>query len=387
MKYEKTKYPNILTYLTKSGIRYRIRKSYRVDGQKEIVDESGFKTIAHAKARLREVENKIDQSEHAYLQKKNTTVEEYYTLLANKKTMSHVWSKDSRYSNDSLFKNHIKPKYGSIQLNNLSRNDYELFINKKLQDLRYDSVKTIHNLFMSILNDAELEGILHRNRLKRVAIGKSNKPAKDKRVPLLEFREWMDMANLILDGYEMAAVQMCTYGLRRGEVCGLKKSIVTYSDHEEFATIEINDTRTVRELDGKGTTKNEPSLRFIVLDRKGTEAIQTLIAEATEIMADHNRILHGSDFLFLNPVTAKPFHPSQLNRIFNRVSASCGIYVTPHKLRHFFATQAAIAGVPSEQTAAYLGHKNATMTEHYTHIADETASNVVSIVSNHIKNA
>lgn len=48
MKYEKTKYPNILTYEVKSGTRYRIRKKLRMPGEEDVVDESGFKTLAHA---------------------------------------------------------------------------------------------------------------------------------------------------------------------------------------------------------------------------------------------------------------------------------------------------------------------------------------------------
>ena len=50
-------------------------------------------------------------------------------------------------------------------------------------------------------------------------------------------------------------------------------------------------------------------------------------------------------------------------------------------LRHFFATQSAIAGVNKEHVAAYLGHADKTMTEYYTHIQNETAANVVNQVS------
>lgn len=50
-------------------------------------------------------------------------------------------------------------------------------------------------------------------------------------------------------------------------------------------------------------------------------------------------------------------------------------------LRFFFATQTAIAGVANEHAAAYLGHRNKTMTEYYTHIKNETAPNVINMVS------
>ena len=45
MKYNKTKFPNIFSYQTKRGIRYRIRRGYFSNGIKKEIDESGFKTL------------------------------------------------------------------------------------------------------------------------------------------------------------------------------------------------------------------------------------------------------------------------------------------------------------------------------------------------------
>lgn len=52
------------------------------------------------------------------------------------------------------------------------------------------------------------------------------------------------------------------------------------------------------------------------------------------------------------------------------------MHVTPHMMRHFFATQGQIAGVPVEHMAAALGHSTSYMTQKYTHIKDEVASEV-----------
>ncbi|MCB5952765.1 tyrosine-type recombinase/integrase [Enterococcus sp. BWT-B8] len=71
---------------------------------------------------------------------------------------------------------------------------------------------------------------------------------------------------------------------------------------------------------------------------------------------------------------------SQLNRYFQLVSTETNIKVIPHVMRHNFATQAIIAGVAAEHTASCLGYKNITMTEYYTHIKDETTSNVIDIM-------
>lgn len=382
MKYEKTRYPNILTYEVKTGTRYRIRKKIRVSGKENIIDESGFKTIAHAKARLREIEENIDKSEVGYIRSQKLTVSEYYEEYSNRKAMTHIWSADSKVSNDSLYKNHIKPAFGDIPLIKLKRDTYELFINEKLTKLRRRSVRSIHVMFMAMLNDAVYNGIIERNRLQRVFLGDSVLPAKDKRVSLKDYQTWMDAAEKILNKYEFSMVYLCVFGLRRGEVCGIRPSVVSYDDHPELATVHIADSRTQQTArNGKGGVKSTTSDRYVVLDRKGTNALEYLIKEAKEIKKDYGEILHKDDFLLLNPASGQPYAPTQLNRLFDRVSESCGVKISPHMLRHLFATQAAIAGVPQEHAAAYLGHHNKTMTEYYTHIRDETASGVIDIVS------
>lgn len=382
MKYNKTKYPNILTYETRSGTRYRIRKRVSSKGQSELVDESGFKTINHAKSRLREIEEQADKNEIDYIRSHKLTVSNYYSEYAKRKSQSHTWSADSRASNDSLFKKHIQPVFGDIPLIKLYRPTYEDFINDKLKKYRRRSVQSIHVMFMAMLNDAVYSGILERNRLQRVLIGKSEIEPRNKRVALKDYRVWMDTAEKILSEYQYSIIYLCIYGMRRGEVCGLRSSVVSYDDHPNLATIHIADSRTSRTSKyGKGGVKNPSSDRYIVLDYKGTKCLEYVINEAKEIKKDFGEILHKDDFIVLNPTSGVPYHPTQLNRWFQIVSNTCDIKISPHMLRHFFATQAAIAGVPKEHAAAYLGHHDKTMTQHYTHIQNETAAGVIDIVS------
>lgn len=381
-KYEKTKYPNILSYETKSGTRYRIRKKIRHRGQANIIDESGFKNLAHAKARLREIEDQSDKHEYSYIRSKKLTVAEYYKDYSARKIQTHAWSADSQVGVDSMFKKHILPRFGDTPLIQLYRPDYEEFVSSKLTTLRRRSVLSINIAFMAMLNDAVTNGIIDRNRLQRVPIRESQIPPREKRVSLKDYHQWMSIAEKILNKYEFSIVYLCAFGMRRGEVCGLRSSVVTYDDHPDLATIHIADSRTIRTSKyGKGGVKTPSSDRYIVLDRRGTAALQYIINEAKEIKKDFGEVLHKDDFILLNPATNNPYNPGQLNRWFDRVSEASGVKISPHMLRHFFATQAAIAGVPREHAAAYLGHLDKSMTEHYTHIRDETAASVIDIVS------
>lgn len=378
--YTKTKYPNIWSYETANGTRYRIRKAYRQNGTKKEFDESGKKTLASAKARLREIENHIEKRELGYLNSHLTTIKEYYQDYSKRKLAQNVWTKDSKKGNDSLFKLHIFPVFGSTALSNIDRSKYELHLADLLKTRRKRTVQSIHVAFSAMLNDAVYTGSLERNRLIRVHIGESNIPPKNKRISLEEYQTWIETAEKILPKYIFSMVYMTTFGLRRGEVNGIRKGDISLNPKTERALLHIQETRTNAEPLGKGGTKNKTSNRFVELDKKGTELIKFALNEAIEIKRDYKQILHNEDFIFINESYNCPFNVSQINRYFQLVSRETNIKITPHIMRHNFATQAMIAGVPPEYTASYLGHKNVTMTEHYTHIKDETASNVIDIM-------
>lgn len=378
MKYNKTKFPNIFSYQTKRGIRYRIRRGYFSNGIKKEIDESGFKTLNEVKVRLADIEKLIDKEDLGYFTKKNLTCDEYYQEYSMKKVKTQVWSADTKRSNDANWKNHLSPTFGNVPLAKLDRKTYELMIAEKLKEKARTSVKAYHNTFMNMLNDAVIDGLLERNRLKRIHIGESAIEPKKKYFSFEHYQRWMLAAEKNLPSYDFTFVYLSVFGLRRGEILGIRKNAV----HENigFKTrIEIKDSRTSQQPLGKGTTKTGKS-RWITLDSRGTLLIDKAIKEASEIKKDFNEILHQDDFLYLNPRTGKPYDVGQINRLFDQINRITDLHAYPHLLRHYFTSQAVVAGVPKEQAAAFLGHTTMYMTEKYTHIEDEIADDVINLV-------
>lgn len=378
MKYEKTKYPNIFSYETKKGRRYRIRRAYFLNGDKKEIDESGFKNLAHAKVRLAEIEQKIDKKEMDYFALKSVTCDEYYSEYSIKKIKTGVWTPDTKRSNDMNWKNHISPVFGNTPLSKLNRNTYELWIADKLKSLRRSSVQAYHNTLMNMLNDAVNLGYIERNRLLRIHIGESSLEPKSKYFRFEDYQIWMSAAEKNLSSYDFTFVYLSAFGLRRGEILGLKPNAV--HSHKGFRTrLEIKDSRTNMQPNGKGTTKTKKN-RWITLDNRATNLIDAAIKEASEIKKDHGEIFHQDEFIYLNPITAKPYDVGQLNRLFKQINDITGLHAYPHLLRHFFTSQAVIAGVPKEQTASYLGHSTIYTTEKYTHIEDEVSDKVIDLI-------
>jgi integrase len=82
---------------------------------------------------------------------------------------------------------------------------------------------------------------------------------------------------------------------------------------------------------------------------------------------------------------AKSNGASNVGRSIQRLLAKCGIETsvkcgkgrkrpdaTAHSFRHTFVSRAIEAGVPPHVVQAIVGHASGTMTEHYTHLGDET---------------
>lgn len=368
MKYTKTKYPNIYSYETTKGKRYYVRRAFFFKGKKRELNQSGLTTIPQARAALTELERKIN--DYSTGVNTNLTLDQFWEIYSEKRSVTGRWSDTSFYLNDNLYKHHIQPAFGSIKLKHLDRSDYELFIADKLTKHTRNTVLTLNSSFMALLNDAVKSGNLSANRLKGVYIGRSAVPAYNKKITLEQFKVWMAKAEEIMPKKFYALTYLTIFGLRRGEVFGLRPMDVKVNDHGR-AILHLRDSRSNQTLSGKGGLKTKESERYVCLDDIGTDLLNYLIDEASKIKRKLGIIkdLH-KDYITINEKGGL-INPNQLNRNFNLVNAETGIHVTPHMMRHFFTTQSIIAGVPIEQLSQALGHTKVYMTDRYNQVEDE----------------
>ena len=133
-----------------------------------------------ARAKLREIEELIENEEFGMISNPNITLDEYYQKYKEKRIVRKEWTADSLSSIDSHYRNHLSNRYGQTPLKKIDRHNYELYLNEMLHDegLAEESVKTYHHLMCAILNDAVRSGILERNRLSYVKIRKEGAKPK-----------------------------------------------------------------------------------------------------------------------------------------------------------------------------------------------------------------
>lgn len=144
-------------------------------------------------------------------------------------------------------------------------------------------------------------------------------------------------------------------GLRVSELCSLSR-------YHEFDRGEI----TIR---GKGS-----KLRVVFFSRRAVDAIKRYL----EKRPDAEEALFVSYSKAKNPKVLGRIQPRTIQRLVQQYAKKAGILgkVTPHQLRHQFATDLLMNGADLRSVQELLGHASITTTQVYTHITNKELRNV-----------
>lgn len=165
------------------------------------------------------------------------------------------------------------------------------------------------------------------------------KPANDKD----DVKRWRDKAILEL---------FFSTGLRVSELCSLDRDAINLS-RDEFS------------IRGKGE-----KVRLVFLSDKAKQAIKDYLTKRKDL----------GDALFTNLSKINPklkgddrLTPRSVERIIKKYAIKAGITkkVTPHTLRHSFATDLLQNGADIRSVQMMLGHSSVSTTQIYTHVTDK----------------
>ncbi len=151
-------------------------------------------------------------------------------------------------------------------------------------------------------------------------------------------------------------------GMRVSELVSLRKS--HFSGSPELILIK-----------GKGNKE-----RMVPISKIALSAIRTYLAELKQT----DMALYKSDFLFPSRSKNGYLNRERFFLIIKEIANYAGLnaqYVSPHKIRHAFASHLLFNGADLRVIQTLLGHKNLSTTEIYTHILDEKI--IKSVHENH----
>ncbi|MBI3797351.1 MAG: tyrosine-type recombinase/integrase [Deltaproteobacteria bacterium] len=106
--------------------------------------------------------------------------------------------------------------------------------------------------------------------------------------------------------------------------------------------------------------------RWIPLD----DSARHLIAAILALRCPHPKTLPNPHFLLLDRDGRRPSYMAISRRLLRAAaSAGCASHITPHRLRHSFASEMISSGVSLPVTMQLLGHKDIRMTLRYVHVS------------------
>lgn len=278
--------------------------------------------------------------------------------------------------------NHIIPNFGKEKLNKLQSLRIQQYLNQLCNSHATNTVITIRNHFIIMLNSAVEHGYIKTNVAKRTKPPRRDKPATtaltdDQIKKLLEVVEdgayifygakqiWKENEGMIYlrHCYYAAVLLAITSGMRMGEIFGLQWENVNL---EQNLVKVINNMVTSSE---KGefldVPKTATSKRNILLPQKTVEVLKYWREFQSKYEKKWKGIFQNKKDLVFTNSFGKFVSTSNFNsRYFRKMLKTSGLddCISFHSLRHSHATQLLKNGVNVKIVSERLGHSATSVT-------------------------
>ena len=272
----------------------------------------------------------------------------------------------------NMVQNHILPDLGTWQMDQLTTEAVEQFVQKKLTCGKRDgngglSEKTVKDI-LAILKEICLYAVgLDMEVPCRFELIKIRR--RDLEVQVLDGKNYVELVRFLLhDNHpRKTGILLSLYmGLRLGEVCALKRRHILYK--EEVLCIRSTMQR-IQNVDGEGKRKT----KVIVTDPKSNSSVRDIPIPSflMERLEDFRRL--PEDAYLLTGRADRFIEPRTLEYTLKRYLQDCSMeHVNYHALRHTFATRCMEEGFDAKSLSEILGHSNVNITlNRYVHSSME----------------
>lgn len=211
------------------------------------------------------------------------------------------------------------------------------------------TVKTRMNVINMVMEFAVYEGYIDKNPCNLVRAPKGLKKGKRE---LPSDDEMNKAKNGLSCHFGLFAYFLLFTGLRRGEALAIKWEDINFQEGyiNVYKSVYFKNNRP--ELKG---TKTESGVRRVPL----LTPLKTVLKD----IKPQKGYLFGGE---------TPMTEQALRRAWQRYCKESGVTITPHQLRHAFATMLFNAGIDAKMAQDFLGHSDyKTTVEIYTHISEK----------------
>lgn len=276
---------------------------------------------------------------------------------------------------ETILRTHIIPDIGDIRLADLKTMHIQRIINKMHDSgLSHRTIEVMKIVMHAALKQAQRNKLVSENVCENVVLPRK----QPKHIRVLNEDEQTKLIAALKDNYIGRGLLFALYtGMRRGEVLALKWSDYDKNEKTISITKALSRVRTYN--------KNGNKTMLTVTTPKTDTSIRTvpLIDKAVELLAEHRRKqerymelvgdYYTDNDLIFSSSRGDYLDPGNFNRKLNKTVKKIGIaQISPHALRHSFATRGLEAEVSLKAMQELLGHSSITVTgDIYTHILKE----------------
>jgi len=265
----------------------------------------------------------------------------HFKNLTNNSLKSYVpASKDVKaYFSDYYIKD-IQPFHVNGFINDLIKKDYA-----------FKTVKSRYSVLSLIFKHAILSQYCTSNPCQYVAVPKYLKKEKRQAASELDITKIKENA---LAPFGFFALFLLLTGCRRGEALAITPKDIDFKNK----TVHIN--KTVEWLGNKPNIKNSP---------KTDAGIREI--PLADVLLEELKKRKKQRYIFQND-KGELLDNSQVTRGWNNYKKISGINITPHQLRHGYATILFDAGIDIKTAQRWLGHSDIKTTlDIYTHLSEK----------------
>lgn len=327
-------------------------------GKWKNTSKGGFRRKKDAQEFLLQVNSQM--AENKFVQPKKLTVRDYLTDWINNYVELQL-RKTSANGYKRNIEKHIIPYLGNIELQNLTANHIDDFYTYKQKSGRLDgkgglsqkSLLYIHRVFYEALEHAVRKHIIPRNVVKDITY--KFKPKKF-RNDIYDSQEIIQLLNSVRDTYMEVAVALGgIYGMRRGEILGLKWSDIDFDNKVISINRQLVPVNNSMEFEDP---KSEESIRTLPMTDEIIEILQRRKKQQEEqiqIMQGHYQdkemIVCNDDGTLIDPRNFSKRFSSILNKHNMK-------HIRFHDLRHTCATLMLNSDIDLKLISNWLGHSS-----------------------------
>lgn len=371
---------------------YRIKYVDRITGKQREKTKGGFSSKKEAQLAASAEELKIDQ--FGFAENGNEIIENFFNdwLEVYKKPNVKPITYSVQERNVRL---NILPRWGKYKLKDLTRTDYQKWINQLREHYSEGTVRRIHSIFSSAINDAVHEfHIIRENPIQKIKIPKDvnktsriqyfNKDQLEKFLTSLKTPQKNAKYQHSIQ-YFVLFTLLARTGLRIGEALAL-----TWDDVDlDNQNLTVNKT-LVYPLNSTpyiSTPKSKKSERIIKIDNITVRTLKKHKVNRNEVVlmyqnykAPKNNIMfHQHDGLWLKTNVVREY--------FKEVCKREGLPIlSPHALRHSHAVHLLEAGANLKYVSERLGHASVKVTaDTYLHITEKIEDESLELYAKYIK--